>query len=176
MKINAQWLLLIAFLPKWKLTLLSLIIPFITLLVYYLFIYTDYQQEITQQHVEMAQRRKRIDHHQNTLNTMPSINSLITQQIDYDIPFDNSPVSEQLQRLLMTYHFIPEIWENTPNSLYKLTFTLSYSQFLTLLECLNQTSLALISLNIFPIENHLISVQMSLIELSYPHTIQDDIS
>ncbi|TON22385.1 hypothetical protein, partial [Vibrio parahaemolyticus] len=96
MKINAQWLLLIAFLPKWKLTLLSLIIPFITLLVYYLFIYTDYQQEITQQHVEMAQRRKRIDHHQNTLNTMPSINSLITQQIDYDIPFDNSPVSEQL--------------------------------------------------------------------------------
>lgn len=176
MKINAQWLLLIAFLPKWKLTLLSLIIPFITLLVYYLFIYTDYQQEITQQHVEMAQRRKRIDHHQNTLNTMPSINSLITQQIDYDIPFDNSPVSEQLQRLLMTYHFIPEIWENTPNSLYKFTFTLSYSQFLTLLECLNQTSLALISLNIFPIENHLISVQMSLIELSYPHTIQDDIS
>ncbi|MCO8050940.1 hypothetical protein ACTFWT_11095 [Proteus penneri] len=176
MKINAQWLLLIAFLPKWKLTLLSLIIPFITLLVYYLFIYTDYQQEITQQHVEMAQRRKRIDHHQNTLNTMPSINSLITQQIDYDIPFNNSPVSEQLQHLLMTYHFIPEIWENTPNSLYKLTFTLSYSQFLTLLECLNQTSLALISLNIFPIENHLISVQMSLIELSYPHTIQDDIS
>ncbi|CRL65119.1 hypothetical protein [Proteus penneri] len=176
MKINAQWLLLIAFLPKWKLTLLSLIIPFITLLVYYLFIYTDYQQEITQQHVEMAQRRKRIDHHQNTLNTMPSINSLITQQIDYDIPFNNSPVSEQLQRLLMTYHFIPEIWESTPNSLYKLTFTLSYSQFLTLLECLHQTSLALISLNIFPIENHLISVQMSLIELSYPHTIQDDIS
>lgn len=176
MKKNAQWLLLIAFLPKWKLTLLSLMIPFITLLAYYLFIYTDYQQEITQQHLEIAQRLKRINHHQNTLSTMPSMNSLIKQQIDYDIPFDNSPVSDQLQRLLMIYHFIPEIWENTPNSLHKLTFTLSYSQFLTLLEYLNQTSLALISLNIFPIENHLISVQMSLTELSYPHAIQGDIS
>lgn len=176
MKIKAQWLLLIAFLPKWKLTLLSLIIPFITLLFYYLFIYMDYQQAITQQHVEIAQRLKRINHHQNTLGTMPSLNSLITQQMDYDIPFDNTPVSEQLQRLLMTYHFIPDIWENTPNSLYKLTFTLSYSRFLTLLEYLNQTHLALISLNIIPIEPHLISVQMSLTELSYPSAIQGDIS
>lgn len=176
MKINTQWLLFIAFLPKWKLTLLSLIIPIITFLFYYLFIYTDYQQEITQQHIEMAQRLKRINHHQSTLETMPSINSLIAQQIDYDIPLNNPPVSEQLQRLLMTYHFIPEIWEVMPNSLYKLTFTLSYSQFLTLLECLNQTSLALISLNIVPIETHLISVQMSLTELSYPSAIQGDIS
>jgi hypothetical protein len=176
MRINAQWLLFIAFLPKWKLTLLSLIIPFIAFLFYYLFIYTDYQQEITQQYIEMAQRLQRINHHQSTLETMPSINSLITQQIEYDIPLNNSPVSEQLQRLLMTYHFIPEIWEVMPNSLYKLTFTLSYSQFLTLLEYLNQTSLALISLNIVPIETHLISVQMSLTELSYPSAIQGDIS
>ncbi|MCF1868268.1 MULTISPECIES: hypothetical protein [Enterobacterales] len=176
MKINAQWLLLIAFLPKWKLTLLSLMIPFITLLFYYLVIYTDYQQEIAQQHLEIAQRLKRINHYQSTLDTMPSINSLITQQIDYDIPFDKPPISEQLQRLLMTYHFIPEIWENTPNSLYKLTFTLSYPQFLTLLEYLNQTSLALISLNIVPIKPHLISVQMSFTELSYPNAIQGDIS
>lgn len=100
MKINAQWLLFIAFLPKWKLTLLSLIIPFIAFLFYYLFIYTDYQQEITQQHVEMAQRLKRINHHQSTLETMPTINSLIAQQIDYDIPLNTSPVSEQLQHLL----------------------------------------------------------------------------
>ncbi len=107
---------------------------------------------------------------------MPSINSLITQQIDYGILFDNPPVSEQLQRLLMTYHFIPEIWENTPNSLYKLTFTLSYPQFLTLLEYLSQTSLALLSLNIVPIKPHLISVQMSFTELSYPSAIQGDIS
>lgn len=176
MKINAQWLLLIAFLPKWKLTLLSLIIPFITLLFYYLFIYTDYQQEIAQQHLEIVQRLKRINHYQSALDTMPSIHSLITQQIDYDIPFDNLPVSEQLQRLLMAYHFIPEIWENSPNSLYKLTFTLSYPQFLALLEYLNQTSLALVSLNIVPIETHLISVQMSLTELSYPSAIQGDIS
>lgn len=176
MKINAQWLLFIAFLPKWKLTLLSLIIPFIAFLFYYLFIYTDYQQEIAQQHIEMAQRLKRINYHQSTLEIMPSINSLITQQIDYDIPLNNSPVSEQLQRLLMTSHFIPEIWEVMPNSLYKLTFTLSYSQFLTLLEYLNQTSLALISLNIVPIETHLISVQMSLTELSYSSAIQGDIS
>ncbi|WP_100158529.1 hypothetical protein [Proteus columbae] len=176
MKINAQWLLFIAFLPKWKLNLLSLMIPFITLLFYYLFIYTGYQQEIAQQHLEIAQRLKRISHYQNTLDTMPSINSLIAQQIDYDISFDNPPVSEQLQRLLMTYHFIPETWENTPNSLYKLTFTLSYPQFLTLLEYLNQTSLALISLNIVPIESHLISVRMSFTELSYPSAIQGDIS
>lgn len=176
MKINTQWLLLIAFLPKWKLTLLSLIIPFITFLFYYLFIYTDYQQEIAQQYVEITQRLKRINHLQSTLSTMPSMNSLITQQIDYDIPFDNPQVSEQLQRLLMTYHFIPEVWENAPNSLYKLTFHLSYPQFLTLLECLNQTSLALISLNVVPIERHLISVQMSLTALSYPSAIPGDIS
>lgn len=176
MKINTQWLLLIIFLPKWKLTLLSLMIPFIILLFYYLFIYTNYQQEITQQHIEIAQRLKRINHHKSTLGTMPSIHSLIIQQIDYDIPFNNLPVSEQLQRLLMTYSFIPEVWENMPNSLYKLTFTLSYPQFLTLLEYLNQTSLALISLNIVPIETRLISVQMSLSELSDSSVIQDEIS
>lgn len=176
MKINTQWLLLIIFLPKWKLTLLSLMIPFIILLFYYLFIYTNYQQEITQQHIEIAQRLKRINHHKSTLGTMPSIHSLIIQQIDYDIPFNNLPVSEQLQRLLMTYSFIPEVWENMPNSLYKLTFTLSYPQFLTLLEYLNQTSLALISLNIVPIETRLISVQMSLTELSDSSVIQDEIS
>ncbi|ODQ03792.1 hypothetical protein BHE86_08595 [Shigella sp. FC1655] len=176
MKINTQWLLLMIFLPKWKLTLLSLMMPFIILLFYYLFIYTNYQQEITQQHIEIAQRLKRINHHKSTLGTMPSINSLIIQQIDYDIPFNNLPVSEQLQRLLMTYSFIPEVWENMPNSLYKLTFTLSYPQFLTLLEYLNQTSLALISLNIVPIETRLISVQMSLSELSDSSVIQDEIS
>lgn len=176
MKINTQWLLLMIFLPKWKLTLLSLMVPFIILLFYYLFIYTNYQQEITQQHIEIAQRLKRINHHKSTLGTMPSINSLIIQQIDYDIPFNNLPVSEQLQRLLMTYSFIPEVWENMPNSLYKLTFTLSYPQFLTLLEYLNQTSLALISLNIVPIETRLISVQMSLSELSDSSVIQDEIS
>lgn len=176
MKINTQWLLLMIFLPKWKLTLLSLMMPFIILLFYYLFIYTNYQQEITQQHIEIAQRLKRINHHKSTLGTMPSINSLIIQQIDYDISFNNLPVSEQLQRLLMTYSFIPEVWENMPNSLYKLTFTLSYPQFLTLLEYLNQTSLALISLNIVPIETRLISVQMSLSELSDSSVIQDEIS
>ncbi|MCU6424555.1 hypothetical protein, partial [Klebsiella aerogenes] len=107
--------------------------------------------------------------------TMLAINLLITQQIDYDILIDNPPVSEQSQRLLMTYHCILEFWENTPNSLYILTCTLSYPQFLTLLEYLSQTSLALISLNIVPIKPHLISVQMSFTELSYPSAIQGDI-
>ena len=140
------------------------------------FIYTDYQQEITQQHMEIKQSLSRIHHYQRTLETIPSLGSLIAQQADYNIPLNIPSASEQLQHILMTYHFIPETWENSSNSLYKLTFTLPYARFLTLLEFLNQTGLLLVSLNIMPTETKLLSVQITLTTLKELSLEQEDIS
>lgn len=176
MKIDAQWLQFMAFLPKWKITLLSVIIPFIVFLLYYFFICIDYQQETTRQQVEVAQTLTRINYYQNTLGTMPPLNSLITQQTDYDTPLNNQSANERLQHLLITYHFTPETWENMPNSLYKLTFTLPYPRFLALLKYINQTGLSLVSLNISPIKTDKLSVQISLTELNNPLSEQGDIS
>ncbi|MBQ0212586.1 hypothetical protein KAH51_03820 [Proteus vulgaris] len=165
MKINVQWLQFVVSLAMWQITLLSLTIPFTIFLLYYFFIYTGYQQEITQQQVETTQRLSRIHHYQKMLETPPSLESLIAQQADYHISLNNPSTPEQLQHLLITYHFIPETWENAPNSLYKLTFNLSYTRLLTLLEHLNQTGLLLISLNIIPIKTELLSVQITLMAL-----------
>ncbi|NBN75987.1 hypothetical protein [Proteus sp. G2615] len=176
MKINVKWLQFVVSLAMWQITLLSLTIPFIIFLLYYFFIYTDYQQEITQQHMEIKQSLSRIHHYQRTLETIPSLGSLIAQQADYNIPLNIPSASEQLQHILMTYHFIPETWENSSNSLYKLTFTLPYTRFLTLLEFLNQTGLLLVSLNIMPTETKLLSVQITLTTLKELSLEQEDIS
>lgn len=106
MKINVKWLQFVVSLAMWQITLLSLTIPFIIFLLYYFFIYTDYQQEITQQHMEIKQSLSRIHHYQRTLETIPSLGSLIAQQADYNIPLNIPSASEQLQHILMTYHFI----------------------------------------------------------------------
>lgn len=165
MKINVQWLQFVISLAMWQITLLSLTIPFTIFLLYYFFIYSGYQQEITQQQMETTQRLSRIHHYQKTLETAPSLESLIAQQADYHISLNNSSTHEQLQHLLITYHFIPEIWENSPNSLYKLTFTLPYTRLITLLEHLNQTGLLLISLDITPTKTELLSIQITLMAL-----------
>ncbi|MBI6530090.1 hypothetical protein JEP40_13315 [Proteus vulgaris] len=165
MKINMQWLQFVVSLAIWQITLLSLTIPFIIFLLYYVVIYTNYQQEIIQQQMEITQRLTRIHHYQKTSETTPSLESLIAQQAEYHIPLNSPSPPEQLQHILITYHFTPETWESSPNSLYKLTFTLSYARLLTLLEHLNQTGLLLISLNIIPTKTELLSVQITLTAL-----------
>lgn len=176
MKINVQWLQFVISLAMWQITLLSLTIPFTIFLLYYFFIYSGYQQEITQQQMETTQRLSRIHHYQKTLETAPSFESLIAQQADYHISLNNPSTHEQLQHLLITYHFIPEIWENSPNSLYKLTFTLPYTRLITLLEHLNQTGLLLISLDITPTKTELLSIQITLMALKELSLEQGDIS
>ncbi|WP_193017338.1 hypothetical protein [Proteus sp. FME41] len=176
MKIQTQWLQFIAFLTTWQITLLSLTLPFIIFFLYYFFIVTDHQQEITQQQTEITQRLTRMNHYQSLLDAMPSLDSLMTLQTEYDIPLDNQSPQERLQSLLIAYHFIPETWENTADSLYKLTFILSYSRFLTLLEQLNQAGFFLVSLSVIPTNIALLSIKISLTRLNDLVSEQGDIS
>lgn len=174
MRITKRGLQFVALLPIWQKILLSLLWPIAIFILYYWIIFIPYQQEIIWLQTETTQKLTRIHQYQNILNTASSLDLLKIEQADYDLSQETSDT--ELQYLLATHKLIPELWENEHDTLYKLTFTLSYNHFLSLLMHLSQTSFSLTSLKVFPIKPYLLSIQIHLIKLDDNLSQQDSIS
>lgn len=177
MKNNALWMRFISLSTNWQRLLLSLFLPFCITAFYYFFIFSHYQQEIIKQQTIITQKQILVAQYQSTLQQMPSIVSLKALQDDYEIPAIYSYSGyERLKNLLQTFSLIPEKLENDQDTLYRLTFTLSYSHFLHLLEMINRAGFSLTTLDVTPQKNRQLAVHISITDLSKFISPQGEIS
>lgn len=166
MTIIVQWLHFWPYLAMWKKIFFCLLVPFFIVLFFYLCIFITYQQDIALQQTEITQRLIRINQYQKTQNAQPSLVLLQSQYADYAFHLEHQSPDMRLQHLFSTYQVIPQTWENEHNSLYKLTFILPYSQFLSLLAHLSHAGFSLTLLDVIPTKAHLLSIQIHLIDLN----------
>lgn len=163
---NKQWMRYLVFLNVWQKVLLCFLVPLAFLFFCYWFIFIYYQQEIVTQQSLIFLNKTRINQTQSTLYQSPSMASLKALQDDYVIPHIHHSANKRLHHLFSEPWFMPDTWENTLNSNYKLSFTLPYFPFLTLLKRINQAGFSLTSLDVQPIQHNLLAVQLHLIDLN----------
>lgn len=166
MKIKTNWVIYFALLPFWQKVLLCLAPSIIISLLYYQFSFSRYQQEITAQQQLISQHQTQIQQLQSILHSSPSIASLKALQNDYKLPQQTGSVYQRLHHIFDTYHMIPNGWQISANNRFKLGFSLSYSQLLTLLTHLHQAGCALSALLISPIPPDLLLVELNLVDLT----------
>lgn len=165
MTVKMQWLQYIAFLTYQQRLLLNISVVFIIISCCYFLVIVDYQNAISEQDSMMAQQKIRIATHQSLLQSLPSITSLKTAQQSYALPFViQGSIYYRLQKLLFKYSIIPQNWESEKNEL-TLSFILSYTQFLSLLNQLYQAGFSLHSLSVKPSMPDLVLIQIKLVDI-----------
>lgn len=166
-KITLRWMRYYALLTSWQKISLTISILFIITVLYYCFIFTHYQQQIKKYQLAITQQQLDIKQYHLTQQQLPSIASLKIYQQDYVLPFStHKSIDDRLQRFLINTKLTPETWEYDNHGLYKLTFTLTYSVLLELLDKSYQTGLFLSSLKVSPIQPNLLSLQICFTELN----------
>lgn len=151
MKIKTNWVIYFALLPFWQKALLSLAPSIIVSLLCYLFSFSGYQQDITAQQQLISQHQTQIEQLQSILHSSPAIALLKALQNDYKLPPQTGSAYQRLQQIIDNHHLIPHSWQHSVDNSFKLRFSLSYSQLLTLLAHLHQAGCALSALLISPI-------------------------
>ncbi|HGN9119167.1 TPA: hypothetical protein ACK1SE_002087 [Proteus mirabilis] len=170
MKIKTNWVIYFALLPFWQKVLLSLATSIIVSLLCYLFGFSRYQQNITAQQL-ISQHQTQIQQLQSILHLSPAIALLKALQNDYKLPQQTGSVYQRIQQIIDKYHLIPHSWQISVNNSFKLRFSLSYSQLLTLLAHLHQAGCALSALLISPIPPDLLSVELNLVDITTPNVL-----
>ena len=166
-KITSRWIRYYALLTNGKKIILAISILLIITAIYYCFIFTHYQQQIQKYQLAITQQKKDIKQYHLTQQQLPSIATLKMYHQDYVLPFSShKSIDDRLQRFLINTKLIPENCEYDNHGIYKLTFTLTYSVLLELLDKSYQTGLFLTYLKVSPILPNLLSLQICFTELN----------
>ena len=171
MKIKTNWVIYFALLPFWQKALLSLAPSIIVSLLCYLFSFSGYQQDITAQQQLISQHQTQIQQLQSILHSSPAIALLKALQNDYKLPPQTGSAYQRLQQIIDNHHLIPHSWQHSVDNSFKIRFSLSYPQLLTLLAHLHQAGCALSALLISPIPPDLLSVELNLVDITTPNVL-----